>query len=135
MATLCPYLHFNGNCEEAFNFYKSIFGGELEIARYKDAPSEFPSSPAHGNKIMNVTLQGGDVKIMGSDWPEHGKADIGNNIQIVIEVESDAKADKFFNALSAGGKTNMPIGKTFWGSYFGMVADKFGVYWMISHTY
>jgi PhnB protein len=75
------------------------------------------------------------VRIMGSDWPEHGKADIGNNIQIVIEVESDEKADKYFNALSKGGKVNMPIGKTFWGSYFGMVADKFGVYWMISHTY
>lgn len=135
MTTLYPYLHFNGNCGEAFGFYSSLFGGRLDIARYQDAPAEFAPPAEHGDKIMNVMLSGGDIKLMGSDWPAHGHAIIGNNVQIMLEVESEAKADKYYHALAEGGKVNMPIAKTFWGAYFGMVTDAFGVHWMISHTY
>jgi len=135
MPALNPYLHFNGNAEEAFNFYKSVFGGEFAtVMRFKDVPAEY-KSPAHeDNKIMHMALPiaGGSV-LMGSDVPDAmGKVSIGTNFTISISASSKQEADKLFNGLSAGGNVVMPMSDAFWGSYFGMFNDKYGVGWMIN---
>jgi PhnB protein len=141
MALVNPYLTFNGNCEEAFTFYKSVFGGEFPyIGRFKDMPPtdgmNVPES--EGEKIMHVSLQiSKETSLMGSDSSEaFGQATIvGNNFSISINADSEEEADKLFNALGEGGQIKMPLGKTFWGSYFGMVTDKFGIAWMMSYDY
>jgi PhnB protein len=135
MPALNPYLNFNGKAEEAFNFYKSVFGGEFAtIMRFKDIPKEY-KGPAHeDNKIMHIALplSGGSV-LMGSDVPESmGNVITGNNVQISISPSSKEEADKIFNGLSAGGKVIMPMADAFWGSYFGMFSDKYGINWMIN---
>jgi PhnB protein len=135
MPALNPYLNFNGNAEEAFNFYKSVFGGDFAtIMRFKDVPSEYKSSAHEDNKIMHMALPitGGSV-LMGSDVPESmGKVAAGTNFNIAITASGKEEADKLFNGLSAGGKVVMPMTDTFWGSYFGMFADKYGVSWMVN---
>lgn len=133
------YLTFNGNCEEAFEFYKSILGGEyLSISRFSDMPpmDDMPPMPEeHQNRIMHVTLPiKGDQVIMGSDtggeWSSGFK--MGNNFSISLNAESREEADQVFAGLSEGGKVTMPMQDTFWESYFGMFEDKFGVQWMVS---
>ncbi len=138
MATVNPYLIFNGNCEEAFNFYKSVFGGKFnQISRFKDMPAmpgmKMPESA--NEKIMHVSLPISKESIlMGSDAnPMMGSVSIGQHLSLSISTESKAEADKLFNSLSSGGKITMPMSDTFWGSYFGMVIDKYGFIWMISH--
>ena len=138
MASVNPYLTFNGNCEEAFNFYKSVFGGEFPyLGRFKEMPpmEGKPVPPAEGEKIMHVSLPIGGSILMGSDSSEaFGSATvIGNNFSISINADSQAEADKLFNGLSAGGKVTMPMNKTFWGAYFGMFTDKFGINWMVNY--
>ena len=136
MAALNPYLNFNRNTEEAFNFYKSVFGGEYAmVMRYKDAPKEHQMGESDGEKIMHMALPIGDYTIlMGSDWPEpYGKPIDGTNVSISISADSREHADKLFNGLSAGGQATMPMSDTFWGSYFGMMKDKFGFNWMVSY--
>lgn len=138
MATVAPYLNFNGNTEEAFNFYKSVFGGEFSmVMRYKDAPSEHQMGESNGEKIMHMSLPlNNGTLLMGSDVPEmYGEAVIGTNISISINAESKEEADRLFNGLSAGGQVTMPMEKAFWGSYFGMFTDKFGIQWMVSYEY
>jgi PhnB protein len=140
MPGLNPYLNFNGNCEEAFNLYKSVFGGEFaSIMRTKDLPKEVaPSAPAgNPDMIIHVSLPiGKNTTLMGSDVPEHMEKSItGTNFYISVDVESETEATRIFNELFAGGKVHMPLGKTFWGAFFGMGADKFGVQWMVSYTY
>jgi PhnB protein len=139
MASVNPYLTFNGNCEEAFNFYKSVFGGEIPfMGRFKDMPSEHPIPESEGNKIMHVALPiGQGTVLMGSDSSEaFGNATvIGNNFSISINAESEEEATKLFNGLSAGGKVTMPLNKTFWGAFFGMFTDKFGIQWMVNYDY
>jgi len=135
MPALNPYLNFNNNTEEAFNFYKSVFGGEFAmVMRFKDIPAEY-KGPAHeDNKIMHISLPipGGGV-LMGSDVPEQmGKVVPGNNIQLSLAPGSREEADKLFNGLSAGGQVTMPMADAFWGAYFGMCEDKFGIRWMIN---
>jgi PhnB protein len=135
MPALNPYLNFNNTTEDAFNFYKSVFGGEFAmVMRFKDIPAEF-KGPAHeDNKIMHISLPitGGGV-LMGSDVPEQmGKVEPGNNIQLSLAPSSREEADKLFNGLSAGGKVTMPMADAFWGAYFGMCEDKFGIRWMIN---
>jgi PhnB protein len=135
MAALNPYLHFSDNAEEAFNFYKSVFGGDFQmVMRFKDAPPEVRGPDQVANKIMHISLPiGKSSLLMGSDMPEHyGKVNPGNNQNISITADSKEEADKLFNGLSAGGNVTMPISDAFWGSYFGMFTDKFGVSWMIS---
>lgn len=138
MATINPYLTFNGNCEEAFNFYKSVFSGEFGyMGRFKDMPpTDGMNVPeAEGEKIMHVSLPiSKETILMGSDSSEaFGKATVaGTNFSISITAGSTAEADKLFNAVSAGGQVTMPLAKTFWGSYFGMCVDKFGIAWMMS---
>ncbi|MFV8268568.1 VOC family protein [Flavobacterium sp. GT2N3] len=138
MASINPYLIFNGNCEEAFLFYQSVFGGEFPyIGKYKDMPPKEGNpvlSEVDGNKIMHVTLPIGDGSVlMGSDSNSAGGAvAIGQNISISINALSAAEADKLFDGLSAGGTVTMPMNQTFWGAYFGMFVDKFGINWMVN---
>lgn len=135
--SVTTYLMFNGNCEEAFLFYKSVFGGEFQyLGRYKDAPAEDGGeelSEEDSNRIMHVSLPIGNTILMGSDsHPKYGDVGFGDNFSISIGTETTEEADKIFNGLSSGGMVNMPLEKTFWSSYFGMLKDKFGVNWMIS---
>ncbi len=138
MAAINPYLVFNGNCEEAFLFYKSVFGGEFPyIGKFKDMPPAEGNpvlSEADGNKIMHVSLPIGDGSVlMGSDSNSaSGVVTFGQNISISINTKSKEEADKLFNGLSAGGTVTMPMSQTFWGAYFGMFADKFGISWMVN---
>ncbi|PBJ11747.1 VOC family protein [Flavobacterium sp. ACN6] len=136
MAAVNPYLMFNGTCEEAFLFYKSVFGGEFPyMGRYKDAPAEEGEqlSEEAQNRIMHVSLPIGNTILMGSDsHPRYGDVGFGDNFSISINTESREEADKIFTGLSAGGKVEMAMNDTFWGSYFGMFKDKFGVNWMVS---
>jgi PhnB protein len=135
MPVLNPYLQFNGNAEEAFDFYKSVFGGEFHmVMRFKDMPAEYRGDGSDDNLIMHMSLPvGKDSVLMGSDIPSHmGKAITGDNVNISITATSKEEADRLFNGLAAGGKVTMPMGDAFWGSYFGMTADKYGFNWMIS---
>lgn len=138
MTTVNAYLTFNGNCEEAFNFYKSAFGGEFTyIGRYKDMrPSDDKyCPPGDGELIMHVSLPiSPETVLMGSDSSEtFGQATVfGNNVSMSINTDSRENADKLFNTLSAGGQVKMPMENTFWGAYFGMFTDKFGIHWMVN---
>ena len=139
MTTVNVYLTFNGNCEEAFNFYKSIFGGEFPyLGRFKDMPRQEgmpPMPPEAENKIMHVSLPiSNETMLMGSDTGGEWAADYkqGNNFSISINTDSKTEADRFFSGLSEGGKVTMPMENTFWGDYFGMFTDKFGINWMVS---
>jgi PhnB protein len=137
MASINPYIHFNGNAEEAFTFYRSAFGGDFaRIARFKDlAGPENPIPEKEAEKIMHIALPIGKNSIlMGSDTPEflgkHNENETRSKIS--INAESKEEADKLFNALSAGGQVEMPIADSPWGSYFGMFRDKYGIEWMVS---
>jgi len=138
MAAINPYLNFDGNCEKAFNFYKSVFGGEfLTLMRFKDVPPEVHFPESEGEKIMHVALPiGQGTVLMGSDTPAAmGPTTTGNNVYISINAESEAEAAKLFKGLSAGGQVTMPLEKAFWGAYFGMFTDKFGIQWMVNYDY
>ncbi len=136
MTQLNPTLSFNGNAEEAFNFYKSVFGGEFSSPmRWKDNPHCQGWSEADKNLIMHVALpvSGGNV-LMASDAPsEFGKKLVeGNNFYIAIIPDTKNEADRLFNGLSSGGKAEMPMQDMFWGAYYGSFTDKFGIQWMIN---
>lgn len=138
MTVINPYLNFDGNCEEAFNFYKSVFGGEfVTVMRFKDVPAEYQMPEGESQKIMHVALPIGQGTIlMGSDTPAAmGPVTNGNNYSIAISADSEAEAAKLFKGLSASGQVTMPLDKAFWGDYFGMLTDKFGVQWMVSYSY
>ena len=135
MAQINPHINFNGNAEEAFTFYKSVFGGEfLKIIRFKDISSpEFPVPEHEANKIMHIALPIGKNFLMANDVPESmGPTNENENrSKILIRAESKEEADKLFNGLSAGGQIEAPIGDSPWGSYFGMFRDKYGIEWMV----
>jgi PhnB protein len=137
MAIINPYINFNGNAEEAFTFYKSVFGGEFaRITRFKDLSSpEFPVAENEANKIMHIALPIGKNILMANDVPESmGKTNENENrSKISISAESREEADKLFNGLSEGGNIEMPIDNSPWGSYFGMFRDKFGIEWMVDY--
>ncbi len=138
MAQINPYLVFNGNCEAAFLFYKSVFGGEFPyIGKFKDMPADEnypPPTVEEGERIMHVTLPiSKETILMGSDTTsQSGDFIIGTNFSISINTDSQDEADKLFNGLSSEGTIIMPMNKTFWGAYFGMFTDKFGINWMIN---
>ncbi|GJM35566.1 MAG: VOC family protein [Saprospiraceae bacterium] len=138
MTKVNPYLTFLGNCEEAFNYYKSIFGGEFTyVGRFSEMPDDpnYSISEKDKNKIMHISLPlSKETTLMGSDTGGEGaaKTEVGNNISLSITASSKADADRFFAALSKGGKATMPMNKTFWGDYFGMCTDQFDINWMIS---
>jgi PhnB protein len=139
MATLNPYLNFLGNTEQAFNFYKSVFGGEfLMLQRFKDTPDGDKLPPADQNKIMHVGLPIGKGNVlMGTDALESmgHSLNAGNNISLSLSTESEAETKQLFDKLSAGGVVGMPLEKMFWGAYFGMCTDKFGIQWMVNYDY
>lgn len=136
MALINPHINFNGNAEEAFGFYKSVFGGEFtKIIRFKDISSpEYPIPENEANKIMHIALPIGKNILMANDVPESmGKVNENENrSKIFISAESREEADKLFNGLSAGGTIEMPIADSPWDSYFGMFRDKYGIEWMVN---
>ena len=133
-----PYLHFMGNAEEAMSFYKSVFGGEFVIfQRYKEIPGGEKMLPSDQEKMMHISLTTGKgVTIMASDSvkPMGDDLTFGNNFHICIQAESETEVDKIFAGLSKKGNVEMPPNKTFWGAYFAMCRDQFGVQWMINYT-
>lgn len=137
MVTINPYLNFRGNTEEAFNFYKSVFGGEfMTLMRWKDAPEADKIPTGDREKIMHVSLPIGKGNVlMATDTLEScgHSLTLGNHFYISINAESEEEADRLFNGLSAGGQVTMPLHKAFWGAYFGMFTDKFGIQWMINY--
>ncbi len=139
MAQLSPYIMFNGNCEEAFTFYKSVFGGDFSIImKNKDTPAGVPAPPnMNPDHIMHISLPiSKETILMGSDMPEaYGPATRGNSFSISVNTASEEETTKIFNGLSAGGKITMPLDRTFWGSFFGMCVDKYDVQWMVSYDY
>ncbi len=139
MAVINPYLNFAGNTEEAFNFYKSVFGGEfLTVQRFKDTPEAGRVQAHEKDKIMHIALPIGKGNVlMATDALESmgHKLTVGNNFHITIQPESKVEAEKLFKGLSAGGKVMQPLQDTFWGAYFGMFTDKFGIHWMVNYDY
>ena len=135
MALINPHINFNGNAEEAFTFYKSVFGGEFaKIVRLKDlAGPEFPVAENDAEKIMHIALPIGSNILMGNDVPEFlGRVNENENrSKISISAASREEADQLFQGLSAGGAIEFPIGDSPWDSYFGMFRDKFGIEWMV----
>ena len=138
MPSINPYLNFNGNTEEAFNFYKSVFGGEfINVQRFANTPESDRVPEAEKNKLMHISLPIGKGNyIMGTDALESmgHKVIMGTNIQMSVSTDSVEETDKLFAAMSAGGKVTVPLAKMFWGDYFGMCTDKFGIQWMFSFT-
>lgn len=138
MATINPYINFNGNAEEAFAFYKSVFGGEFtKIVRFNDFPAnpDHPLSEAEANKIMYIALPiGKNNVLMANDVPTFmGRVNENENrSKISVSTESKAEADHIFNGLSVGGQVEVPIEESPWGAYFGMFRDKYGIEWMVS---
>jgi len=132
------YLTFNGTCEEAFTFYKSVFGGEFPyIGRYKDVPQSDSQNfqPENENKIMHVSLPINHATIlMGCDNPSAGGKGtvIGDNISISLDLDTKDEADRLFMKLSTNGLIRMAMSETFWGAYFGALTDKFGINWLIN---
>jgi PhnB protein len=138
MALINPHINFNGNAEEAFLFYRAVFGGEFaKIIRFKEmASSEFPMDEKEGNKIMHIALPIGEHNVlMANDVPEFmGRVnEQENRSKIVINAASKEEADTLFNGLSAGGAIEMPIEDSPWGTYFGMFRDKYGIEWMVDY--
>lgn len=140
MLTLNPYLVFKDNCEDAFNFYKVVFGADnLYISHYKNVPQDskqlFPLS-AEG-KVMHATLQiNAQTAIMGCDsieaYDEQAAGNAGKNFYLHVSIDSRGETDRVFGELSAGGQVVLPMEQTFWGSYFGMIKDKFGITWKLT---
>ncbi len=139
MKAINYYLNFPGNNEEAFNFYKSVFGGEfVGLTRFKDTPEGAKLSAGDKEKLMHVSLPIGNANVlMGTDAIESmgHRITYGNNFHLSIETDSKEEAAKYFNSLSAGGKITVPLADTFWGAYFGMLNDKFGIQWMVNYSY
>jgi len=137
MPTINPYINFNGNAEEAFNFYKSVFGGEFaSVVRFKDLESaEFPVSPEDADKIMRIVLPIGGNTLIANDVP----ASLGpvneneNRSKIAITAETKEEADELFNGLSEGGAVEMPMAESPWGTYFAMFRDKYGIEWTVEY--
>ncbi|MGL4594826.1 MAG: VOC family protein [Thermoguttaceae bacterium] len=136
MTAINPYLSFNGNCEEAFTYYQKVFGGKLELCRYKNAPEgSFPIAENEKEFVMHCSIQIGSTILMGADCSQTcgQKANFGDNITINICPDSAEEAKRIFAALADGGKIVMPIEKVFWSDLFGMLVDKFGIPWMINY--
>lgn len=139
MAKMNPYLNFDGKTEEAFNFYKSVFGGEfMSVHKMGDMPDGSQLPEGERNRIMHIALPIDEhTTLMGSDTvPSMGhKLVEGNNVQLSLHPENREEADRLFNGLSAGGQVEMPLQDTFWGAYFGSFKDKYGIQWMVNYQH
>ena len=139
MTKLNPYLSFKGTCEEAFNFYKSVFGNEfLFVGRFNDMPENmnYPIPESEKDKIMHISLPiSKETVLYGCDITQtvESSTESGSNISLSIETDSIEEATRIFNGLSSAGNVTMPLDKTFWDAYFGMFTDKFGINWMVNY--
>ncbi|HEY4656727.1 MAG TPA: VOC family protein [Cyclobacteriaceae bacterium] len=137
MTTLNAYLNFNGNTEEAFNFYKRVFGGEFKaIQRFRDTPEAGKVAAADADKIMHISLPIGNGNVlMGTDALESMGQHLvaGNNFNLSLDADTEEEARRLFNGLSEGGQVTMPFDNVFWGGLFGMLKDKYGIQWMVSY--
>jgi PhnB protein len=130
MTGVQPYLNFNGNCDEAINFYKDVLGGEiLFMQRYGESPMK---GMGDDNQVMHCTLKVGDTHIMASDNPKGQPATVGNNISLAIGSKDPEGADAMFEKMAEGGNVIMPMQETFWAERFGMLTDRFGINWMFN---
>ena len=129
-AILQPYIIFNGNCEEAMDFYQSILGGTLEISRFGDSPMEIPDEQK--DKVMHAALQNDSLSFMASDSTPDMRSTVGNNVQLSLTGSGAAFLRESFAKLSVDGNVQSPLEKQFWGDEFGMLTDKFGIRWMIN---
>jgi PhnB protein len=127
---------FNGQTEAAFNFYRSVFGGEFSnLQRMKDMPGPPSMSAEESEKILHMALPIGSATLMGMDMPKgRGTVYAGNNFYVTLDTSSEEETTKLFNGLAEGGSVMMPVAHQFWGSFFGMVTDKFGIQWMLSYV-
>ena len=138
MTSINAYVNFNGNCEEAFNFYNSVFqSNSLSFNRFGTMPNAAEMSPDDQNKIMHAALNIGSGVLMGSDVIEGMGGDVvfDNNFGLSLQPDSEAEATRLFNGLSEGGTVTMPLSKTFWNATFGMFTDKFGINWMVNYEH
>ncbi len=135
MTTINPYINFNGNAEEAFTFYKSVFGGEFDsVVRFKDLEGpEFPVPENEANKIMRITLPIAGNTLIANDVPESmGPVNENENrSKISVDTESHEEAERIFNGLSQGGIVEMPMSESPWGTSFAMLRDKYGIEWTV----
>ncbi len=128
---LSPYLNFNGNCAEAMTFYQSVLGGKLDMQKFGDAPGmQVPE--AQKNNVIHVTLTNDYLTFMASDGRPEQPVMFGDSVHMSLGGNDEAMLTKVFNALSTGGKVDMPLAKQFWGDTFGMVTDRFGIHWMVN---
>ncbi|SHM78679.1 PhnB protein [Chitinophaga jiangningensis] len=138
MASVNPYLNFNGHCEQAFLQYQSVFGTKIEfMSRFSEMPPEHPCDPEEKEKIMHVMLPiGNGTVLMGSDVPKaYQKPETASaSFAVAVAPQSAEEADRIFNGLAEGGNITMPIGKTFWAEKFGMCVDRWGVNWMVNYA-
>ncbi len=137
MATINPYINFNGNAEEAFTFYKSVFGGKFaSVVRFKDLESsDFPIPEKDANKIMRIILPIGDNVLIANDVPESmgPVSENENRSKIAVSAETKEEAEKLFKGLSEGGAVEMPMSESPWGTYFAMFRDKYGIEWTVEY--
>jgi PhnB protein len=133
MATkLAPYIFFYGRCEEALEFYKSVFGGSYEMMRVRDTPMASEMPPEAANSVMHASFTTDEIRFMASDGQSVKAVDPdAGNISLGLEFEDAARGEQIFNGLAEGGKVGMPVGPAFWGGRFGMLTDKFGTEWMV----
>ena len=129
---LDPYLFFRGNCREAMEFYKDIFGGNLDVSLFEDSPGDFPEKETMKGKVMHALLSGGDIRLMGSDTTQASEK--AAKIELSLSGEDEEKLTKLFNSLSEGGTVRSPLKKEAWGDTFGMVTDKYNIDWMVNIT-
>lgn len=131
MQLLNPYLHFNGQCEEAFNFYAKVLGGKIvAMMPYKGTPAEEQTPAERLNKIIHARLMVGDKLLMGSDAPPE-RFDQPKGFSVTVGVDTSAEAERIFSAFGDGGTVHMPMAETFFAERFGMVTDRFGTPWMV----
>ncbi|MEX2604014.1 MAG: VOC family protein [Gracilimonas sp.] len=131
MKTLIPYIFFQGNCEEAINYYKECLDGEITaIQRFGD--TEMPVEDGYKDKIMHSELKAENIHIMFSDGAPHKEIVVGDNVQLSINLDSTEEQDRIFEALAKDGEITMPLENTFWGARYGMLKDKFGIRWMLN---
>lgn len=133
--TVSTYLTFDGNCREAFEFYREVFGGEFEmLSTFGESPDDMGVPEELKDAVMHVSLPIGKSVLMGSDnAPEGPPLAVGNNFSLSVDAESREHADQLLARLPAGGAVTMPMDETFWGAYFGMCSDRFGINWMVVH--
>ena len=134
--SLNVYLHFNGNCREVFEFYRSVFGGDFALcSTLRDMPDQTGIAEEEKDNVLHVSYDIGGTTLMGSDVPSSFGPPVeqGNNFSISYQTESRKQTEELFNKISEGGKVTMPLADMFWGDYFGSCTDKYGINWMLNY--